>query len=139
MTLRYPLRRQHAAVAVRDRGLAIGDLAGVAFAAQLACRLDQQEQSVHAGMAIGEPAAIGVDRQTAAGRIVLGSSESYSKLEKINQCLEAITPAYLFTLLVGPSIIADPNFIDAPPPRTRYLCGDFDLNPETVGSKSEFL
>jgi hypothetical protein len=74
-----------------------------------------------------------------AGRIVLGSSQSYSKLEKINQCLEAITPAYLFTLLVCPSIIANPNFIDAPPPRTRYLCGDFDLNPETVGSKSEFL
>src|ERR1700724_2970776 len=68
MTLRYPLRRQHAAVAVRDRGLAIGDLAGAAFAAQLACCLDQQEQSVHAGMAIGEPAAIGVDRQTADRR-----------------------------------------------------------------------
>src|SRR5437762_11236260 len=62
------LRRQHAAVAVCDRGVAIGDLAGAVFAAQLSRRLDQQEQSVHAGVAVGEAAAIGVDRQTAARR-----------------------------------------------------------------------
>ena len=47
---------------------AIGDLARAAFAAQLPRRLDQQEQAVHAGVAIGEAAAIGVDRQAAAGR-----------------------------------------------------------------------
>ena len=47
------MRRQHAAIAVRDRGLAISDLAGAAFAPQLPCRLDQQEQPVHAGVAIG--------------------------------------------------------------------------------------
>ena len=43
------------------------DLASAAFAAQLAHRLDQQEQAVHAGVAIGQAAAIGVDRQLAAG------------------------------------------------------------------------
>src|SRR5690348_11862813 len=64
------LRGQHAAIAVRDRGLAIGDLAGAAFATELTRRLDQQEQSIHAGVAIGEAAAIGVDRHTAAGRYV---------------------------------------------------------------------
>src|SRR5271166_4317949 len=47
------LRRQHAAIAVSDRGLAIGDLTGTGFAAQLPHRLDQQEQPVHAGVAIG--------------------------------------------------------------------------------------
>src|SRR6266446_7984725 len=62
------LRGQHTAIAVRDRGLAIGDLPRAAFAAQLPRRLDQQEEAVHAGMAIGQPAAIGVDRQAAAGR-----------------------------------------------------------------------
>src|SRR5258705_3340527 len=40
------LRRQHAAIAVGDRGLAIGDLARAALMAQLPRRLDQQEQSV---------------------------------------------------------------------------------------------
>src|SRR5215831_11292067 len=59
------LRRQHPAVAVRDRGLAIGHLAVAAFAAQLSCRLDQQKQSVHARVAIGEATAIGVDGETA--------------------------------------------------------------------------
>src|SRR5439155_18537681 len=52
------LRGQHAAIAVRDRGPAIGDLARAALAAQLARRLDQKEQAVHAGMAIGQPTAI---------------------------------------------------------------------------------
>ena len=53
---------------MRDRGLATGDLTRTGFATQLPHGLDQQKQSVHAGMAIGEPAAIGVDRQAAAGR-----------------------------------------------------------------------
>ncbi len=44
------------------------DLARAAFAAQLPHRLDQQEQAVHAGVAIGQAAAVGVDRQAAAGR-----------------------------------------------------------------------
>src|SRR5262245_30416138 len=35
------LRRQHPAIAVGDRGFAIGDLARAAFVAQLPCRLDQ--------------------------------------------------------------------------------------------------
>src|SRR5580692_8047679 len=61
------LRRQHAAIAVRQRDLAVLHLAGAAFAAQLTDRLDQQEQAVHAGMAIGQPAAIGVDGETALG------------------------------------------------------------------------
>src|SRR5579885_790782 len=60
------LRRQDAAVAVGDRGLGALDLARAAFAAELAHRLDQQEQPVHAGVAIAEPAAVGVDRQGAA-------------------------------------------------------------------------
>src|SRR5438132_6894257 len=62
------LRRQHAAIAVGDRGLAIGNLTRTGFAAQLPHRLDQQEQPVHAGVAIGQAAASGVDRQTAARR-----------------------------------------------------------------------
>src|SRR6266853_1309741 len=56
------------AIAVCDGGLAIGDLARAAFMAQLARRLDQQEQPVHARMAIREAAAIGVDRQAAIRR-----------------------------------------------------------------------
>ena len=40
-------------------------LARAAFAAQLPHRLDQQEQAVHAGMAVGQAAAVGVDRQAA--------------------------------------------------------------------------
>jgi hypothetical protein len=67
------------------------------------------------------------------------SSRTYSKLDEVYESFEAITPVYLFSFVVCPPIIADPDFIDAPPPRARYLCGDFDLNPETVGSKSEFL
>src|SRR4029077_404594 len=62
------LRGQHTAITMRDRGLAIGDLPRAALAAQLPRRLDQQEEAVHAGMAIRKPAAIGVDRQAAAGR-----------------------------------------------------------------------
>src|SRR5271163_4458089 len=62
------LRRQYSAIAVRDRSLAIGDLARAAFLAQLPGRLDQQEQPIHAGVTIGQPAPIGVDRQIALGR-----------------------------------------------------------------------
>src|ERR1700751_1494672 len=62
------LRGQHPTIAMRDRGRAIGDLARSAFMAQLSCRLDQQKQPIHAGVAIGEPTAIGVDRQAALWR-----------------------------------------------------------------------
>src|SRR5713101_1504618 len=60
------LRRQDAAIAVRDRGFRAGHLACAGIAAQLPHRLDQEEEPVHAGMAIGEAAAIGVDREPAA-------------------------------------------------------------------------
>src|SRR5438132_8504611 len=60
------LRRQDAAIAVCDRGFGVRHLARATFAAQLAHRLDQEEEAVHAGVAIGEAAAIGVDRQPAA-------------------------------------------------------------------------
>src|SRR5215469_17710352 len=51
---------------MRDRSFAVRYLAGTALAAQLPCRLDQQEQPIHAGMAIGKAAAIGVDRDPRA-------------------------------------------------------------------------
>src|SRR5689334_3585970 len=54
---------EDAAVAVGDGGLGAGHLAGVAFAAQLPDGLDQHEQAVHAGVAVGKAAAVGVDRQ----------------------------------------------------------------------------
>ena len=44
-----------------DGDFAISDLPRPAFPAQLSYRLDQQQQAVHAGMAVGEPAAIGID------------------------------------------------------------------------------
>ena len=66
------------------------------------------------------------------------SSRAYSKLDEVYEGFEAITPAYLFSLVVCPSIITDPNFIDAPPPRARYLRGNFDLHPKTIRSESEF-
>src|ERR1043166_7972746 len=62
------LRGEDAAIAMRDRGLGVLHLARAAFAAQLPHGLDQQEQAVHAGMAIREAAAIRVDREFAAGR-----------------------------------------------------------------------
>src|SRR5262245_1221551 len=61
------LRGEHAAVAVGEGGLAIGDLARAALAAQLPHGLDQQEQAVHAGVAVGEAAAVGVDGEAALG------------------------------------------------------------------------
>jgi hypothetical protein len=42
------------------------------FAAQLPHRLDQQEQRVHPWVAMGQTAAIGVDRQTAARDVAAG-------------------------------------------------------------------
>ena len=60
------LRGEHAAVAVHHRDVVLLHLPLAAFAAQLAHALDQDEQPVHAGMAVGEPAAIGVHRQLAA-------------------------------------------------------------------------
>ena len=61
------LRRQHAAIAVRDRGFGSRHLTRAALAAQLSHRLDQQEQPVHARVAVGQAAAVGVDRQEPPG------------------------------------------------------------------------
>src|SRR5579863_2727316 len=55
-----------AAIAMRDRHVAFLDLSRAAFAPHLTYGFDQQLQPVHARMTIGEPAAIGIDRQAAA-------------------------------------------------------------------------
>src|SRR5271165_2347211 len=57
---------EHAADAVADRDLGAGDL-GRSGAAHLAHALLQGVHAVHAGMHIGEAAAIGVERKFAAG------------------------------------------------------------------------
>jgi hypothetical protein len=57
------LRGQHAAISVSERNLAVLDLPSAAFAPDLPYSLDQQEDPVHAGMAVGETATIGVDGQ----------------------------------------------------------------------------
>ena len=62
------LRREHAAVAVRDGDVRVGDLALAALAAQLAHRLDEREQAVHARVAVRQAAAVGVQRGVAARR-----------------------------------------------------------------------
>src|SRR5437762_14091733 len=62
------LRGEDATIAVRDRRLGVLHLALAAFAAQLPHRLDQQKEAVHPGVTVREAAAIGVDRQCAAGR-----------------------------------------------------------------------
>jgi hypothetical protein len=58
--------REHAADAVADRDLGIGDLGG-GGAADLAHVLLQTVHAVDAGMHVREAAAIGVERQLAAG------------------------------------------------------------------------
>jgi hypothetical protein len=68
----------------------------------------------------------------------MGSSESYSEFEKINQCFEAVDPVDLLPLTVGAAIIADPHLVDSPPPRTRDLRSYFDLDAKTFGGKSKF-
>lgn len=51
---------------MREAAVAAVDLAVLAgFAAELAYRLDQQEQPAHTGVAGGQPAPVGVDRQGA--------------------------------------------------------------------------
>src|SRR5260221_12539285 len=67
---------EDAAGAVGERDLGILDLARPALAAQLTRRLRQQEQAVHAGVAVGEPAAIGVEREGAARRGALPGAEA---------------------------------------------------------------
>ena len=58
---RGALRAQHAAVAVGQDDVA-------ALLADLAHRLDEQQQPVHARVLVAQPAAVGVHRQRAAGR-----------------------------------------------------------------------
>ena len=57
---------EHAADAVADRDLGAGDLGG-GGAAHLAHAFLQRVHAVHAGMHVGEAAAVGVERQFAAG------------------------------------------------------------------------
>src|ERR1700720_1533082 len=64
-------RGEHAAYAVADGDLGVGDLGG-GGAAHLAHAL---LQCVHAGMHVGEAAAIGVQRQFAAGGGVMLGDE----------------------------------------------------------------
>ena len=61
------LRGQDAAIAMRQRDLAVVHLPRAAFAAQLADRLDQEEQPVHTRVTIRKPAAVGIDREAALG------------------------------------------------------------------------
>src|SRR5438045_2063387 len=65
------------------------------------------------------------------------SSESYSELEEINQCLEAVYPVNLLSLIVGAAIIADPHLVNSPPPRARDLRRYFNLDAKSVGGKSK--
>src|SRR4029078_11505592 len=59
------LRRQNAAIAVRQRDFAVFHLTRTAFAAKLAQRLDQKEQPVHPWMTVRKSAAIGIDGKAA--------------------------------------------------------------------------
>src|SRR5262249_35769586 len=52
---------------MRKRDLAALHLPRTALAPQLAHRFDQQEQSVHPGVAVRQAATVGVDRETARG------------------------------------------------------------------------
>src|SRR5436309_13500482 len=63
-----PRRREHAAHPVDEREPAVGHLAGAALAAELARRLDDREDAVHARMRVGETATVGVDGERAARR-----------------------------------------------------------------------
>jgi hypothetical protein len=59
---------KHAADAVADRDLGIGDLGGAMPRIwRTLSALLQRIHAVHAGMHVGETAAIGVERQLAAG------------------------------------------------------------------------
>src|SRR5262249_9671176 len=51
------------------------DLALPGLAAELAGSLDQREDAVHPGVAVGQPAAVGVERELAAGRRSLATDE----------------------------------------------------------------
>jgi hypothetical protein len=65
---------EHAADAVADRDLGVGDL-GRGGAAHLAHALLKRVHAVHAGMHVGKTAAIGVERQFAAGGGVMPGNE----------------------------------------------------------------
>src|SRR5262245_13625448 len=55
------LAGKHAAIAMGERYVAVGNLAVATFAADLTYRFDHREQTVHAGMAIRQATAVGVD------------------------------------------------------------------------------
>lgn len=57
---------EHAAIAVGEPDLGIGDLACACIATELADDLDDAEETVHAGMNAGKPAAVRVHRKRAA-------------------------------------------------------------------------
>src|SRR4029079_6136107 len=61
------LGRQDSAIAMRQRNLAVFHLTPAALATKLADPFDQKEQPVHAGMTIGQSAAVGVDCKAAVG------------------------------------------------------------------------
>src|SRR4051794_17733565 len=52
-----------------------GNLARASLAAKLANRFDEQEDSVHAGVAVGEASTVGVEGEVAAGRRALAGHE----------------------------------------------------------------
>ena len=58
---------EDAAGAVREGDLGAGDLPGTALTAQLAGRLDQQQDAELAGVAVGQATAGRVERQSTAG------------------------------------------------------------------------
>ena len=62
-------------VPLTQASLALGDLALAAFAAELAGGFDEEEHAVHAGVGVGEAAAVGVHREVAAGGGALAGDE----------------------------------------------------------------
>jgi hypothetical protein len=81
---------EHAADAVADRDPGVGDLGG-GGAAHLAHALLQRVHAVHAGMHVGEAAAIGVERQLAAGSgVALGDETAGLAARHKAQILEAV-------------------------------------------------
>src|SRR4029079_2618204 len=68
--------------AVDARELRVLDLASVRLAPKLARRLDEQEHAAHAGMAVRQPAAVGVRRQRSpeAELAVLDEGAAFARL-----------------------------------------------------------
>src|SRR5208337_150385 len=81
---------EHAADAVADRDPGAGDLRR-SYAAHLAHALLQCVHAVHAGMHVGEAAAIGVERQFAAGGgVMLGDEGAGLAARHEAEILEAV-------------------------------------------------